>query len=124
MFEREVLRSFQIDLWVTIHENACKPLFFQFFLKREKIKIKYQLFTYINNEGLKYRMIKGGVLMYEDEWREYYATKNESIHITRNKLIFQCNEGISLSTHKTEIERIMHALALKLLLLELNSYDF
>ena len=56
-------------------------------------------------------MIKGGVLMYEDEWREYYATKNESIHITRN-------------THKTEIERIMHALALKLLLLELNSYDF
>ena len=39
-------------------------------VKREKIKIKYQLFTYINNEGLKYRMIKGGVLMYEDEWRE------------------------------------------------------
>lgn len=69
-------------------------------------------------------MIKGGVLMYEDEWREYYATKNESIHITRNKLIFQCNEGIALSTHKTEIERTMHALALKLLLLELNSYDF
>ncbi len=31
--------------------------------------------------------------MYEDEWREYYATKNESIHITRNELIFQCNEG-------------------------------
>ena len=69
-------------------------------------------------------MIKGGVLMYEDEWREYYATKNESIHITRNELIFQCNEGIALSTHKTEIERIMHALALKLLSLELNSYDF
>lgn len=69
-------------------------------------------------------MVKGGVLMYEEEWREYYATKNESIHITRNKMIFQCREGIALSTHKTEVETFMQALALKILLMESNSYDF
>ncbi len=68
-------------------------------------------------------MVKGGVLMYEEEWREYYATKNESIHITSNKLIFQCKEGITLSTHKTEVETLTHALALKILLMELNSFD-
>jgi len=61
--------------------------------------------------------------MCEEDWKEYYATKNESIHITRNKLIFQCREGIALSTHKTEVETFTHALALKLLLTELNYYD-
>lgn len=61
--------------------------------------------------------------MCEEDWKEYYATKNESIHITRNKLIFQCREGIALSTHKTEDETFTHALALKLLLTELNYYD-
>lgn len=70
------------------------------------------------------RLVKGGVLMYEDEWREYYANKEESIHITSDKLIFQCKEGIALFTHKTEVEIFMHALALKLLLIDPNSYDF
>ncbi|HFU5941378.1 hypothetical protein CU011_2191 [Enterococcus faecium] len=58
--------------------------------------------------------------MYEDQWEKYYATKNESIHIMKNKLIFQCKEGIALSTHKTEFEAYAHAVTLKLLLLELN----
>lgn len=63
--------------------------------------------------------------MYENIWEEYYRndTKNESIHIRDNKLIFQCEAGIALSTHKNEFEVIFHAFALKLLLVDTSSFD-
>lgn len=63
--------------------------------------------------------------MYENIWEEYYRndTKNESIHISDKKLIFQCEEGIALSKHKNGFEVIFHAFALKLLLTETNPFD-
>lgn len=69
--------------------------------------------------------MKRGCLMYGSEWEEYYSndTKNESIHISDNKLIFQCEAGFALSTHKNEFEVIFHAFALKLLLVDTSSFD-
>jgi hypothetical protein len=63
--------------------------------------------------------------MYGSDWEEYYRndTKNESIHISDNKLIFQCEAGITLSTHKNDFEVIVHAFALKSLLIEINPLD-
>jgi len=63
--------------------------------------------------------------MYENIWEEYYRndTKNESIHISDNKLIFQCEAGNALSTHKNEFEVIFHAFTLKLLLVDTSSFD-
>lgn len=63
--------------------------------------------------------------MYGSDWEEYYSneTKNESIHINDNKLIFQCEAGIALSIHKNEFEVIVHAFALKLLLKEISPFD-
>ena len=62
--------------------------------------------------------------MYEDEWREYSCKPKMRATYYEKQTHFPCNEGIALSTHKRKLKEPMHALALKLLLLELNSYDF